>query len=168
VAQIDLDRNSLHRESQRLDQPMRYRGEAITENELVEQRQGAGMHGVPTEITQEIGMLLQHGDIHTRPGQQQAQHHPCRPAADDHTPGGHGYMVAPKAAALLWFGVGGFLSWWDGVELWLSGLGFLAQTAIVMPIVLVLAYGIAVVLDGALGNGIRQLRRALHKDEEPS
>ncbi|KAA0120401.1 hypothetical protein [Mycolicibacterium sp. P9-22] len=64
--------------------------------------------------------------------------------------------------------MGEFLSWWDGVELWLSGLGFLAQTAIVMPIVLVLAYGIAVVLDGALGNGIRQLRRALHQDEEPS
>jgi hypothetical protein len=63
--------------------------------------------------------------------------------------------------------VGGFLSWWDGVELWLSGLGFVAQTAIVMPVVLLLAYGIAVVLDGALGNGIRALRRALHKKEEP-
>ena len=22
----------------------------------------------------------------------------------------------------------GFLSWWDGVELWLSGLGFVLQT----------------------------------------
>jgi hypothetical protein len=64
--------------------------------------------------------------------------------------------------------VGGFLSWWDGVELWLSGLGFVAQTAIVMPVVLVLAYGTAVVLDGAFGNGIRLLRRALHKGEEPS
>jgi hypothetical protein len=63
--------------------------------------------------------------------------------------------------------VGGFLSWWDGVELWLSGLGFVAQTAIVMPVVLSLAYGVAVVLDGALGNGIRALRRALHKQEEP-
>jgi hypothetical protein len=77
-------------------------------------------------------------------------------------------MVAPNAAALLWFGVGGFLSWWDGVELWLSGLGFVAQTAIVMPVVLVLAYGIAVVLDGALGNGIRLLRRTLHQGEERS
>lgn len=63
--------------------------------------------------------------------------------------------------------MGGFLSWWDGVELWLTGLGFVAQTAIVMPVVLSLAYGIAVVLDGALGNGIRTLRRALHKKEEP-
>jgi len=77
-------------------------------------------------------------------------------------------MVAPNRAALLWFGVGAFLSWWDGVELWLSGLGFVAQTAIVMPVVLVLAYGTAVVLDGALGNAIRLLRRASHQDEEPS
>ncbi|MCF6388912.1 hypothetical protein L2K20_18190 [Mycobacterium sp. MBM] len=62
----------------------------------------------------------------------------------------------------------GFLSWWDGVELWLSGLGFVVQTLLVMPVVLVLAYGIAVILDGALGNGIRLVRRALHQDEEPS
>ncbi|MBJ7340892.1 hypothetical protein [Mycolicibacterium sp.] len=60
------------------------------------------------------------------------------------------------------------LSWWDGVELWLSGLGFVAQTAVVMPVVLLLAYAAAVVLDGALGNGIRLLQRALHTDEDPS
>ena len=54
----------------------------------------------------------------------------------------------------------GFLSWWDGVELWLSGLPFVAQTVIVMPVVLLLAYGIAVLLDGALGNGIKLLQRA--------
>jgi hypothetical protein len=64
--------------------------------------------------------------------------------------------------------VNGFLSWWDGVELWLSGLGFVAQTAVVMPVVLLLAYATAVVLDGALGNGIRLLQRARHSDEDPS
>ena len=63
--------------------------------------------------------------------------------------------------------MGGFLNWWDGVELWLSGLGFVAQTAVVMPVVLALAYGIAILLDGALGNGIRLLRRARHQDEDP-
>jgi len=60
----------------------------------------------------------------------------------------------------------GFLSWWDGVELWLSGLPFVAQTVIVMPVVLLLAYGIAVVLDGALGNSIRLLARARHIEED--
>jgi hypothetical protein len=61
--------------------------------------------------------------------------------------------------------VAGILSWWDGVELWLSGLSFVAQTAVVMPVVLALAYGAAVVLDGALGNGIRLLRRARHEEQ---
>ena len=59
----------------------------------------------------------------------------------------------------------GILSWWDGVELWLSGLVFVLQTVVVMPVVLALAYGIALLLDGALGNGIRLLRRARHQDE---
>jgi len=55
--------------------------------------------------------------------------------------------------------VSGFLSWWDGAELWLSGRGFVLQTVIVMPVVLGLAYGIATALDGALGRGIRLLSR---------
>ena len=53
----------------------------------------------------------------------------------------------------------GFLNWWDGAELWLSGLGFVLQTVIVMPVVLVLAYGIAVGVDTILGNGITVVRR---------
>ena len=53
----------------------------------------------------------------------------------------------------------GFLSWWDGAELWLSGLGFVLQTVIVLPVVLVLAYGIAVGIDAILGNGIAVVQR---------
>jgi hypothetical protein len=60
--------------------------------------------------------------------------------------------------------VTGFLNWWDGVELWLSGLGFVAQTVIVMPVVLALAFGMAVLLDSALGQGIRLLRRIRHRE----
>lgn len=62
-------------------------------------------------------------------------------------------------------GVVGFLSWWDGVELWLSGLDFVMQTAVVMPIVLALAYGLAVASDAALGSGIRLMHRLHHEDE---
>ncbi|MDT7736421.1 MAG: hypothetical protein QOE12_3595, partial [Mycobacterium sp.] len=58
------------------------------------------------------------------------------------------------------------LSWWDGVELWLSGLGFVLQTIVVMPVVLALAYLIAAALDGALGGGIRVMRRIRHTDED--
>jgi len=55
--------------------------------------------------------------------------------------------------------VAGFLNWWDGTELWLSGLGFVLQTVIVMPVVLLLAFGIAVAVDAVLGNGIAMVRR---------
>ena len=61
----------------------------------------------------------------------------------------------------------GILSWWDGVELWLSGLGFVLQTIVVIPVVLALAYGIAVALDALLGRGIQLMRRVPHNDEEP-
>ncbi len=60
----------------------------------------------------------------------------------------------------------GLLSWWDGVELWLTGLSFVAQTAVVMPVVLALAYGIAVVLDRALALGVKLLRRLRHQEQE--
>ncbi len=63
----------------------------------------------------------------------------------------------------------GFLDWWDGAELWLSGLGFVWQTLIVMPVVLVLAYGIAVILNAVLGvglDGLRRLRRARPESAE--
>jgi hypothetical protein len=63
--------------------------------------------------------------------------------------------------------VNGILSWWDGVELWLSGLGFVLQTIVVMPVVLALAYLIAVALDAVLGRGIQLMRRVRHSDEEP-
>ena len=53
----------------------------------------------------------------------------------------------------------GFLSWWDSAELWLSGLSFVLQTLIVMPVVLILAFGIAVTMDALLGRGIRVFRR---------
>ncbi|WP_158017515.1 hypothetical protein [Mycobacterium basiliense] len=59
----------------------------------------------------------------------------------------------------------GFLNWWDGVELWLSGLPFALQALAVMPVVLALAYPTAVLLDALLGRGITLMRRARHSDE---
>jgi hypothetical protein len=79
-------------------------------------------------------------------------------------------MLASLAARNRVSLVNGILSWWDGVELWLSGLGFVLQTIVVMPVVLALAYLIAVVLDAVLGygiTGIRLMRRIRHSDEGP-
>jgi hypothetical protein len=65
----------------------------------------------------------------------------------------------------------GILNWWDGVELWLTGRGFVLQVIVVMPVVLALAYGTAMVLDGLLGRSItaRTLvsRRFGHREENP-
>jgi hypothetical protein len=79
-------------------------------------------------------------------------------------------MLASSAVRNRVSPVNGFLSWWDGVELWLSGLGFVLQTVVVMPVVLALAYVTAVALDAALGygiRGIRVMRHVRHSDEEP-
>jgi hypothetical protein len=61
----------------------------------------------------------------------------------------------------------GFLNWWDGNELWLSGLAFVLQAMVVMPVVLVVAYLTAVLLDAILGRGIALMRRARHADGSP-
>ncbi|WP_297597407.1 hypothetical protein [Mycobacterium sp.] len=55
--------------------------------------------------------------------------------------------------------VNAFLNWWDGNELWLSGLPFVLQAMVVMPIVLAVAYGTAALLDSLLGKGIELMRR---------
>lgn len=61
--------------------------------------------------------------------------------------------------------VNAFLNWWDGNELWLSGLPFVLQAMVVMPIVLAVAYVTAALLDGLLGKGIELMRRARHAGE---
>lgn len=60
-----------------------------------------------------------------------------------------------------------FLNWWDGNELWLSGLPFVLQAMVVMPIVLAVAYLMALVLDGLLGKGIDVMRRLRRTDGLP-
>jgi hypothetical protein len=60
--------------------------------------------------------------------------------------------------------VTGILNWWDGVELWLSGRGFVLQTILVMPVVLTVAYLVAAALDALLGRGIRLLRQVRQTD----
>jgi hypothetical protein len=63
--------------------------------------------------------------------------------------------------------VDGFLNWWDGIELWLSGRAFVLQAMVVMPVALAVAYVTAASLDRLLGKGIRLMRRIRHADEAP-
>ena len=61
----------------------------------------------------------------------------------------------------------GLLNRCDGIELCLSGLAFVLQALVVMPVVLALAYLTAVVLDRLLGKGI-QLMRFLRRTDGAS
>jgi membrane protein implicated in regulation of membrane protease activity len=63
--------------------------------------------------------------------------------------------------------VNGFLNWWDGNELWISGLPFVLQAMVVMPVVLAVAYLAATALDAVLSKGIELLQRARHVDGTP-
>jgi hypothetical protein len=63
--------------------------------------------------------------------------------------------------------VNGFLNWWDGNELWISGLPFVLQAMVVMPVVLAVAYGLAMLLDAVLNKGIELMRRARQIDGTP-
>nr|WP_232003757.1 hypothetical protein [Mycobacterium sp. 1465703.0] len=63
--------------------------------------------------------------------------------------------------------VNAFLNWWDGNELWLSGLPFVLQAMVVMPVVLAAAYVTAALLDGLLGKGIALMRRIRRSDGTP-
>ncbi|GBG39911.1 hypothetical protein [Mycobacterium montefiorense] len=63
--------------------------------------------------------------------------------------------------------VNGFLNWWDGNELWISGLPFVLQAMVVMPVVLAVAYIAAVALDAVLNKGIELMRRGQQIDGTP-
>jgi membrane protein implicated in regulation of membrane protease activity len=63
--------------------------------------------------------------------------------------------------------VNGFLNWWDGNELWISGLPFVLQAMVVMPVVLAVAYLTAVLLDAVLSKSIELMRRARQIDGTP-
>ena len=168
--QVDLHRGVLDGRVDAVNHSVRQRREGCAEAQFVQQPQRARVHRVAAEVTKEVGVLLHHGHVDAGPGEQQAEHHPSGSATHDQ---------ARRWRRWLRFGarhpndrrvgaVTGILNWWDGVELWLSGLGFVAQTALVMPVVLLLAYGMAVVLDGAFGNGIRLLQRLRRQDEDRS
>ena len=66
-----------------VQEPVRDLFEALAEAELVEQGEGGGVHGVAAEVAQEVGVLLQHGDLDARAGHEQAEDHPGRSAPDD-------------------------------------------------------------------------------------
>jgi hypothetical protein len=60
-------------------QPLKFVGQA----KLVEEPQGAGVHGIAPKVAQEVGVFFHHRDVDTGAGEQQAQHDPRGAAAGD-------------------------------------------------------------------------------------
>ena len=175
AAQVQVDRIAGDVHPDGVDEAMRNLCEPRPQAEFVKHPQGARVHRVPAEVTQEVSVLFHHRDFYAGAGQQQAEHHARRSAAGDETgrrlrfgfSGWHAPILAhwsQGAPANSVSTVNGFLNWWDGNELWLSGLAFVLQAMVVIPVVLVVAYLTAVLLDAVLGRGIALMRRARHAD----
>jgi hypothetical protein len=58
------------------------RSEPGAQTQLVQQRLGGRVHGVAAEVAEEVGVLLQDGDLDARAGEEQPQNHPGWPPAD--------------------------------------------------------------------------------------
>ncbi len=62
--------------------------ELVEQAELAHHVEGRGMDGVAAEIAQEVGVLLEHDHVDAGARQQEAEHEPARPTADDAATGG--------------------------------------------------------------------------------
>lgn len=49
--------------------------------------------------------------------------------------------------------------WWDGVELWVTGLSFVPQCVVVLLVIVPVAFGLARAFDVALAAALRILGR---------
>ena len=84
VGQVDhTDRPAIDLDPDLAQLAVRALQETLDQAEVVHGLQGRRMNGVPAKVAQEVGVLFQYDGLHPGPGQQIAQHHPCRPAAGD-------------------------------------------------------------------------------------
>ena len=96
----DLEEAAADLHAQRADFAVGPSEERVQQAEFVHHLHGGGMHGVAAEIAQEVGVLFQHDHIDAGAREQEAEHHPGRPAADDAAAGrGIGHVIRRPAAA---------------------------------------------------------------------
>lgn len=80
VGQVESHRFVLYLHVDDVDETMRNLGEPRPRTEFVEQPQGACVHRVSPEVTQEVSVFFHHRDFYPGSGQQQAEHHARRSA----------------------------------------------------------------------------------------
>ena len=57
--------------------------EIVEQAEFCHHIERRGMNGVASEIAQEVGMFLEHDDVHAGAREQEAEHEPARSPTDD-------------------------------------------------------------------------------------
>ncbi|WP_245865464.1 hypothetical protein [Rhodococcoides kyotonense] len=50
-------------------------------------------------------------------------------------------------------------TWWDGIELWITGLPFVPQSVVVLLVLVPIAFGVARLFDRVLAEVLRALGR---------
>lgn len=80
--------------------------------------------------------------------------------------GGHSRPSYP--AVVLWAGWEAVIRWWDGVELWLTGLVLPLQVAILMLVLLPVCWWAARVIDRVSGLVFERLGHGDAKDAQES
>lgn len=57
-------------------------------------------------------------------------------------------------------------TWWDGIELWVTGLPFVPQSIVVLLILVPIAFGVARLFDRVLAEVLRALGRDARSDRD--
>lgn len=57
-------------------------------------------------------------------------------------------------------------TWWDGIELWITGLPFVPQSVVVLLVVVPVAFGIARLFDRVLAEILRALGRDARSERD--
>ncbi|MGH3751585.1 MAG: hypothetical protein ACRDRP_02640 [Pseudonocardiaceae bacterium] len=66
-------------------------------------------------------------------------------------PAAGGHIQPSYPAFVLWAGWEAAIRWWDGVELWLTQLGFVVQVVLLMLVLLPVCWWAARVIDRVFG-----------------
>ena len=89
---------------------MRSLEEIVEQPELVHHFERRGMDGVAAEVAQEVGMLLEHEDIHTRTCEEKAEHHAGWSTAGDGATRGDGFARHVPSTHHVWTCAGSFVT----------------------------------------------------------
>lgn len=78
----------------------------------------------------------------------------------------HRWHFSAWRRAVSLFGVHAIATWWDGIELWVTGVPFVPQALVVLLVVVPIAFGLAQVFDRVLAVVLRLLGRDARQERD--